>query len=237
MARAEKKGLTLTAEVETLLQQALNGVDRGAYPELALAPGGEYDPVTQKALALCDGLSFFFDRQIAAFAIAAAFVMQDAALDSAAWSGDVVKRTRRFPEVKPGTGASWRQVSELGQFLRKSLTGFLRPFDDPYVFSQARAAVDYIFEMIAPVGDPSLPPVRPRGIDPEVAERLMRNMGEVSSDLILRTVTGDDVDKLPPEFLLIRAWLGEAELARLRQRLSAESPSQDPTDGEQSQDG
>src|SRR5215470_9728250 len=61
-AMAKEKGRTLTEQTETLLQ---HGVDRSAYPELAMAAGGEDDPAAQKVLALCDGLSFFFDRQIA----------------------------------------------------------------------------------------------------------------------------------------------------------------------------
>jgi hypothetical protein len=233
---AEQNGRTITQQTEVLLEHALNGGGLGFGVSPASAKKREVthqqarSPDEDESLLL-GVLEHRFGREAAGLLFVLGYAMVLAQWESIAWSRDAVKRTRRFPAVKAGTGATLREIIKLGGFLAQSNPAKAAEqrslSDDPYVFGQVADAARTVLEMIAPEGDPS-PPTPPRGIDPELAASFMRNFGknnacsaiiELLEDAPPPGLLGDKLGKA--EVADLRRYLGEAVVARLKQALSA----------------
>jgi hypothetical protein len=234
---AEQNSRTISQQTEVLLEHALNG--GGLSVGVSPASAKKCEATRQQAplpgedeSSLLELLKQRFGRDAAALLFVLGYAIVFAELDSIAWSRDVVERTRRFPAVKAGAGATIRQMMKLGEFLIESSPSWAAEqrwlFDDPYVFGQVADAARSVLEMIAPEGERS-PPPPPRGINPEIATVLMSNIGESYANWAIGEFTADErspggiADLLGnAEIARLRHYLGESVVARLKQALSAE---------------
>jgi hypothetical protein len=183
---------------------------------------------------------FLFGPQIAGLSIVVGHAMMVAVANSLAWSRDVAERSRGFPAVEAGTGATLDQIMELDKSLHQSMPSrreesWFAFADDPYIFGQVANAARYVLETIAPEGDPSVLPRPPRGIAPDLAGTFMRTWGEAAGKRAISSLLTDDKE-FPGSISMwpAREWLGEAVIARLRKKLSVEltpNPTEDQNDG------
>jgi len=226
----EESGRSITQETEALLESALNGRDRDA-PLGSVKPQGGTDqtrsPDEVEGSLLFKALELSFGRQLGGLLLMIGYAMFFARLESIAWSRDVAERTRRFPVVKPGAATTLRQLSEVAECLNRSSSshaGEQSWLDDPYVVGQVAAAAREVLETIAPEGDPLAPPL-PRGIEPALALTLMINSGKTNANETMRNLLDEEPD--PGSFAdrlgkggvaRVRHWLGEAVVARFRQK-------------------
>jgi hypothetical protein len=120
-------------------------------------------------------------------------------------------------------------MEKVGLALEKSFSDEWGCLDDPYVFGQVADAAREVLEKIAPVGDPSVVPTPPRGIDPAVAVEVMRHFGGSAAEFVLRIIKADA--GATPIDVLITACLGSDVVARLNGRLAADPFPPHPSDG------
>lgn len=226
---AEKTGRSISQETEALLQRAVNGRDRGAPLASVKKLQDNRQPDEDGYSLLCEALELSFGPQIGALLFMIGHAMFFAQFEGIAWSRDVVERTRRFPAVKRGTVTTLQQLAELGDFLIQSSpshAGEQSWLDDPYVYGQVADAARSVLEAIAPEGDTSAPPL-PRGINRGSALSQMMNSGKNNAHQTMHNFVADEP---PPRWLAeklgrgdvarLRHWLGDAIIARLRQKFS-----------------
>jgi hypothetical protein len=226
---AEKTGRSISQETEALLQRAVNGRDRDA-PLASVEKLHDNLQCDEDGYSLlCEALELSFGPQIGALLFMIGHAMFFTQFEGIAWSRDVVERTRRFPAVKRGTVITLQQLAELGDFLIQSSpshAGEQSWLDDPYVFGQVANAARFVLEKIAPEGDASAPPL-PRGINRAYALVHMRNFGKNIAHETMHNFVADEptprwlAEKLGKgDVARLRHWLGDAIIARLRQKFS-----------------
>jgi hypothetical protein len=223
LALAEANGLSITEQVERLVEHAMNeDPSRSAYPS-----ADKQSPVEDE-FEKWKSLLYGYGRYITGISLMLCNAMGVAALQSNAWSRDAVKRTRRFGRKQPGASSSLAEIEKLQEFLENTASTEWGCFDDPFVFGQLVEATRYVLEKMAPEGDPSAVPSPPRGIDPVLAVLLMRDFGRNAGDLVIRNLV-DDKEELSPFVFYIRACLGDDVLARLKGRIAIDPWQPDPT--------
>jgi hypothetical protein len=228
VALAKANRSSITEQVECLLEHAMKeDLRRSAFAPLANKELPSQNPWNGE-VEKWKGLLSMFGRQITGIALTMCLAMAVASMHSNNWSRDSVKRTRRFRAKQAGEGSKFSEMEKVGLALGKSSSDEWGCLDDPYVFGQVADAVREVLEKIAPVGDPSVVPTPPRGIDPAVAVEVMKYFGSSAAELVLRMIKADA--GATPIDVLIRACLGGDVVARLNGRLAGDSLPPHPSD-------
>jgi hypothetical protein len=170
---------------------------------------------------LGEALELVFGRQVAALTLMMGFAMKDAAETCLPWVDRENERPWPFRAKKAGVGATRRELHKLARFLRLSMKPGERPWlSNVYVFGQVANAAEALLAAMKPDGDASVIPPPPRGSDPALVAALMSFFGKSRGESTCLAIANADAEETFGSLThMIREWLGDATIGRIRERL------------------